>query len=96
MITLNISGPLTMRTSLQHLALLDPLKDGTECTVDMKLVSEVDSSAVALLLHWLRHAGNHRLQVHFNAMPDALMQLLRVYSLADRVPLVAAAPQAHD
>ncbi|WP_028452598.1 STAS domain-containing protein [Chitinilyticum aquatile] len=90
---LHITGPLTMQTAAEQLSLLDTLNDGEACTINLAGVSQLDSSAVALLLHWLRVASQRQLALQLTGIPDSLRQLLRVYALSDLLPGAAAPMQ---
>ena len=58
--------------------------------IDLSAISEVDSSAVALLLNWRREAQRLRKRLEFIHIPDNLKALAALYDVND---LVQAAPQ---
>jgi phospholipid transport system transporter-binding protein len=83
-----LSGPLTLANVAQvlqegrrHLA------DGA-ATVDLKEVSELDSSALALLLAWLRETKAAGRTLVFTNLPESLQTIARLYGVQD---LLAAA-----
>ncbi len=64
-------------------------KRGGELEVSLARVSHVDSSAVALMLEWYRLAGGLGINMVFTHLPDALMDLVRVFNLDSRLPIRA-------
>lgn len=58
--------------------------------IDLSAISEVDSSAVALLLSWRREAQLLRKRLDFTHIPDNLKALAALYDVTD---LVQAGPQ---
>lgn len=50
--------------------------------VDLNEVTEVDSSAVSMLLEWLRIAKMRKLDLHFVNLPENLNSLLKLYGLS--------------
>ena len=59
-------------------------------TVDLGEVGEVDSSALALLLAWLREAGKHNRSLEFANLPQGLTSIARLYGVAELLPVSAA------
>jgi phospholipid transport system transporter-binding protein len=82
-----LSGPLTLETvkSLYDEGLQSSGK--TSLTVDMSGVEAVDSSAVSLLLVWLREAKHSNVNLHFSHVPDNLLVLASLYGVADLIPM---------
>jgi len=63
-------------------------RDGGSLTVlDLAEVGEVDSSAVSLLLAWLRTAGERRLELRIANPPASLLSLASLYGVAELLPL---------
>ncbi len=58
--------------------------------IDLSVVSEVDSSAVALLLYWRRAAQGLHKRLEFINIPDNLKALAALYDVSD---MVQATPQ---
>jgi len=50
--------------------------------IDLNEVAEVDSSAVSMLLEWLRIARMRKLDLHFVHLPENLRSLLKLYGLS--------------
>ena len=84
---LQVSGRLTIDTVA---ALFDTALQpdgGGALAVDLKNVEAVDSSAVSLLLSWLRRAQRNRVELSFANVPDNLLSLARLYGVAELLPL---------
>lgn len=52
---------------------------------DLTQVTQVDSTAVSLLLAWRRRAQDRARPLDFRNIPDSLHSLTRLYGLADLV-----------
>ena len=81
-----LSGPVTLANVAQvleegrrHLA------EGA-ATVDLAEVSELDSSALALLLAWLREAKAAGRTIVFANLPESLQTIARLYGVQDLLP----------
>jgi phospholipid transport system transporter-binding protein len=89
-----VSGPLT----LAHVAAA--LVEGNAAigkgarSVDLGKVGELDSSALALLLAWLREAKRRDRELVFTNLPQGLTTIARLYGVADLLP-ASAAPAHH-
>lgn len=78
-----LMGPLT---SGEVVALYEegyPSFEGGECLVDMRQVEIVDSSAIALLLSWLRAAQRANGRLVLAHVPPNLQSLASMYGVAD-------------
>lgn len=90
---ITVSGPLT----LAHVA--DALRQGNEAigagarSVDLGEVGELDSSALALLLAWLREAKRSGRELVLTNLPQGLTTIARLYGVAELLP--ASAASAH-
>jgi phospholipid transport system transporter-binding protein len=62
-------------------------------TVDLGEVGELDSSALALMLAWLREAKQQNRALSFTNLPQGLITIARLYGVADLLP--AAPASAH-
>jgi phospholipid transport system transporter-binding protein len=81
-----LSGPVTLANVAQvleegrrHLA------EGA-ATVDLAEVGELDSSALALLLAWLREAKAAGRALAFTNLPESLQTIARLYGVQDLLP----------
>ena len=88
-----VSGPLTLAS------VTAALREGNAAigegvrTVDLGEVGELDSSALALLLAWLREARRQNHELAFANLPQGLTTIARLYGVADLLP--AAPASAH-
>ena len=84
-----VSGPLTLA------CVVAALNEGKEAigagarSVDLGEVGELDSSALALLLAWLREAKRSGRDLVFSNLPQGLTTLARLYGVAE---LLSASP----
>ncbi len=53
--------------------------------VDLSQLEEVDSSAVSLLLEWLREAQRNQRTLRFTNLPDNLKSLATLYGVLDLI-----------
>jgi len=81
-----LTGPVTLANVA---ALLEEgrrhLAEGAG-TVDLSGVTELDSSALALLLAWLREAKAGGRAVAFANLPESLQTIARLYGVEDLLP----------
>ena len=59
------------------------VRDGL--VVDLSQLEEVDSSAVSLLLEWLREAQRNQRKLRFSNLPDNLKSLATLYGVLDLI-----------
>jgi phospholipid transport system transporter-binding protein len=59
-------------------------------TVDFSQLEKVDSSAVSLMLTWLREAQKSNTALHFSNVPKNLISLAKLYGVADLLNLSVA------
>ena len=82
--TLNITTvPTLFEEGLQHLSSEDLL-------VDLSKVEAVDSTAVSMLLGWLRAAQRSQRTLRVMGLPDDLISLADLYGVADMLPRQSA------
>ena len=87
-----VSGPLTLAS------VTAVLREGNVAigegvrTVDLSDVGELDSSALALLLAWLREAKRLKREISFANLPQGLTSIARLYGVAELLP---ASPARH-
>ncbi|SDY02946.1 phospholipid transport system transporter-binding protein [Nitrosomonas halophila] len=60
---------------------------GRRLEVDFTHVTEVDSSAVSMLLEWLRTAQAKGCQLRLVNLPENLRSLIKLYDVVDLLPL---------
>jgi phospholipid transport system transporter-binding protein len=67
------------------------VRDGL--VVDLSQLVEVDSSAVSLVLEWLREAQRNKRKLCFTNLPDNLKSLATLYSVLDLIQPAESADQ---
>jgi len=84
-----VSGPVTLANAAQVLEQgRQHFAEGVRA-VDFGEVTEVDSSALALALAWLREARAAKHEITFANLPEALQTLARLYGVEELLPLAA-------
>ena len=84
-----VSGPLTLAGAAAALVQGNAaIADGAR-SVDMSEVGELDSSALALLLAWVREARRRDRELAITNLPQGLTTIARLYGVAD---LLTASP----
>ena len=81
-----IEGALTMATVQTALAEGRQLFDGPRVQVDLSRVTEVDSSAVSLLLEWVRAASRSDRTMRYTDLNANLKSLAVLYGVSDLLP----------
>ena len=81
--TLILEGPVTLDT-VPGLAggTQDLLRQGAR-VIDFHGVTEVDSSAVALALDWLRRAAGENVPLRLQGLPAAMQNLAMLYGVSE-------------
>ena len=96
-----VSGPLTLASVSVALHEGSAAIEQGARSVDLGEVGEVDSSALALLLAWLREAKQRNRGLSFANLPPGLTTIARLYGVADLLPVSQApgspapAPSSH-
>ena len=85
---LSVQGPITFTNVEEVIEQGINLFDKTELVVDLKQVTEVDSSAVSVLLEWQRTARKNNQRLFFTNIPENLKNLTQLYGVTELVPLV--------
>lgn len=81
------SGKFTLDTAVAQLATLPTLSQGERLEVNLSQISAADSSAVAVLLYWLRSARKQGAELCFSELPEGLAGLIRLYDVNAILPL---------
>ena len=88
-----VSGALTLATVAADLAQgKAAIAEGAR-SIDLASVGALDSSALALLLAWLREAKRLGRELTYANLPQGLTTIARLYGVAELLP--AAAASAH-
>jgi phospholipid transport system transporter-binding protein len=82
---LRVQGPLTMANIVTMQAAGAELLTGADLVIDLAAVTDVDSSALSLLLEWQREARRRNLRLTFRSLPENLKSLAALYDVADLV-----------
>ena len=84
--TLVLEGPITVANVQAVLADGERLFTQLEVRVDLSGVTEVDSSALSLLLEWARWAAKNRRRIAFLNLPANLSSLAALYGVGHLIP----------
>jgi phospholipid transport system transporter-binding protein len=78
-----IEGPVTADNVLSLLAQGAQQLTGPRMTVDLSGVTEVDSTALSLLLEWRREAIHNGRDVRFRNLPASMKSLSELYGVTE-------------
>jgi phospholipid transport system transporter-binding protein len=81
-----ISGAMTVAEMNSLLAESTALAGSAHVEVDLKGVSDVDTSAISLLFEWLRQANTRNAKVVFSNLPENLVSLATLYGVLELIP----------
>jgi phospholipid transport system transporter-binding protein len=81
-----LEGPVTVHTARAVMEEGQTLFDSGEIVVDLAGVSEVDSSAVSIMLEWMRRAAGNGQTMRFINLPGNLCNLASLYGVLDLIP----------
>jgi phospholipid transport system transporter-binding protein len=76
-----VQGPITMDNVVALLGEGNERFTAAQVTVDLVAVTEVDSSALSLLLEWRREAGRNGRAIRFLNLPANLKSLAELYGV---------------
>ena len=84
-----LKGELTMHNVPQVARETAPLLESMagEVRINLAGVVRADSAGLALLVDWLRTAAARQFTLHFENLPDQLMQIARVSELHKILPI---------
>jgi phospholipid transport system transporter-binding protein len=80
-----VQGPITVENVVSLLGEGNERFAAAQVTVDLAAVTEVDSSALSLLLEWRREAGRKGRAVHYLNLPANLKSLAQLYGVTEFV-----------
>ncbi len=78
-----VQGPVTLDRVVSLLAQGNGLFTAQQVTVDLAAVTEVDSSALSLLLEWRREAGRSGRSIRYLNLPANLTSLAELYGVTE-------------
>ena len=82
----SLSGRINYDTVNQALA-ANIFQNTSSLNVDFSAVGHADSSALALMVHWLRESRQKNVQITFSHIPKKLVALAEMSSLREVLPL---------
>lgn len=80
-----LQGPININNVVSLLAEGNGLFTAPRVTVDLTAVTEVDSSAVSLLLEWQREAQRSGRAIRFINLPGNLKSLAQLYGVTELI-----------
>jgi phospholipid transport system transporter-binding protein len=83
-----VQGPITIANVVEVIEQGANLFDRTDLIIDLAQVTEVDSSAVSMLLEWQRKAQKNNQRLCFSNISENLKNLTQLYGVSELVPLV--------
>jgi phospholipid transport system transporter-binding protein len=78
-----VQGPITVDNVVTLLEQGREQLTSASATIDLSGVTEVDSSALSLLLEWRRDAVRSGRAVHFDRLPANLQSLAQLYGVTE-------------
>ena len=83
-----VGGAMTLANARLLLEEGNQLINGPATVFDLSAVTDVDSSALAIVFGWLREAQRQGKAVHILNLPPSLSSLAEVYGVSDLLPAV--------
>jgi phospholipid transport system transporter-binding protein len=80
-----LKGPVTIGNVTQVLEEGNRLFTAVEVTLDLSQVTEVDSTAVSLLLEWRRAARRENRRITYVNLPENLKSLAALYGVTELI-----------
>ncbi len=81
-----VSGAMTVAQMNALLAESAALAATDQVEIDLKAVSDVDTTAISLLFEWLRQAHTRKSKVVFSNLPQNLTSLATLYGVLELIP----------
>ena len=81
-----VSGAMTVAQMNALLAESAALAGTAHVEMDLKQVSDVDTTAISLLFEWLRQAHARKSEVVFSNLPENLVSLATLYGVLELIP----------
>lgn len=85
--SLRVTGPMVIATAAELKAAGMSALAGDATAVDLSQVTDADSSAVAVLLAWVRSAQERQRAISIVNSPESVRSLAALYGVADLLPL---------
>jgi phospholipid transport system transporter-binding protein len=87
---IEISDAMTLPAATELLATGKALLDAGGTTFDLRAVTDVDSSALAVIFGWLREARRAGKQISVTHVPKDLLSLADLYGVTEFLPISPA------
>ncbi|MDN5836133.1 MAG: STAS domain-containing protein, partial [Nitrosospira sp.] len=84
---LSVEGTITINNVVAVMERGVALFDRDDLIIDLTQVTEVDSSAVSVLLEWRRDAGRRNRRMRFANMPQNLKSLVQLYGVSELIDM---------
>jgi phospholipid transport system transporter-binding protein len=84
-----VRGPVNHGGVSSLLAEGERLFEGGRLVFDFSAAQAEDSSALSLMLEWVRRAAARNTRVEFAGLDPVLLSLIELYGLAELIPLAA-------
>lgn len=84
---LNVEGSVTVDNVVAVMERGLALLSGNDLVIDLAQVTEVDSSAVSMLLEWRRESGRRHRRMRVVNMPENLKSLMQLYGVSEFIHL---------
>ena len=78
-----MQGPITVENVVALLGEGNERFTAAQVTVDLAAVTDVDSSALSLLLEWRREAGRNGRAIRYLNLPANLKSLAQLYGITE-------------
>ena len=82
-----VSGAVTIENVVKLTELGSAMLNREDWVIDMQQVTEVDSSAVSMLLELQRRAHRQNGLIQFANLPEALKSLAQLYGVSELIPM---------
>lgn len=82
----SVEGQVTFANAVSILEAGKQQFGKSDLTVDLKSLQEVDSSALAVLLEWIRHSKTQQIKIKFINIPKNLSSLATLYGVSELIP----------
>ncbi len=82
-----VSGPVTYDTVVSVTRTGIAVMDRHDMVIDLSKITDVDSSAVSMLLEWARAAQEQGRQIAFTSLPANLTSLVELYDVGELIPV---------
>jgi phospholipid transport system transporter-binding protein len=82
---LSVRGPVTIDNVVVVAERGVGLFDREDLIIDLGQITQVDSSAVSVLLQWEREARRRNRQIRFKNVPQKLQSLIRLYGVSELI-----------